>query len=414
MCSFDVKSLFTNIPLHETVDIICSYVSKERLILPIPNETLRKLLLLCTENMKFSFEDQYYRQIDGVAMGSPLGPLLADIFMAHIENKVEETIESSLLYQRYVDDILVLGSSSGHLHELFEKLNSVHSNISLTYEDEADDKLPFLDVLMKRNTEGFISRSVHRKSTWTGQYIHFQSFCPLNYKKGLVRTLFNRARRVCTEDTLTNELKFLRSILLENGYPANFIERFQRCRERKMSVPLAEKKRVFIELPYKGEEIHTIICERLNSAINRAYNAAKLVIINRTKSLPVSPKRRSAVDTVTSHIIYEWQCSCGHSYIGRTNRQLSTRMSEHIPKWLANQISHPDYVIGTEGRHPASSVAKHLIETGHRVNIANSFKIIFHTPKPQLLRFAEALAIKRKNPELCVQKQFVITLRLPW
>jgi hypothetical protein len=400
--------------LDETIGIICNCITREQLSLPISNEKLRQLLLLCTKDVKFAFENQYYRQIDGISMGSPLGPLLADIFMSHIENSVIGTAEPSLVYNRYVDDILVFASSAAQSKELFESLNCVHPNISLTYEGEVDNKLPFLDVLMKRNTDGSISRSIHRKSTWTGQYIHFQSFCPLKYKKGLVMTLFDRAKRICTEDTLITELEFLKSILLENGYPTNFIEKFQRSREPKPKIQLAEKKLVFIELPYKGEEIQAIVSQRLNGAINRAYNAAKLVIINRVKPLPVSPKRRSALENVTSHIIYEWQCSCGHSYIGRTNRQLSTRMSEHIPKWLENQMSHPDGVISAEGRHPTSSIARHLIETAHRINIPDSFKIIFHTPKPQVLRFAEALAIKRKHPELCVQKQFVITLRLPW
>jgi hypothetical protein len=187
--------------------------------------------------------------------------------------------------------------------------------------------------------------------------------------------------------------------LLENGYPTSFIEKFQRSREQKAKVQLAEKKPIFIELPYKGEEIHAVVSQRLNGAISRAYNAAKLVIINRVKPLPVSPKRRSALEYVTSRIIYEWQCSCGHSYyIGRTNRQLSTRMSEHISKWLENQMSHPNDIINAEGRHPTSSIARHLIETAHRINFPSSFKIIFHTPKPQILRFAEALAIKRKKP----------------
>jgi hypothetical protein len=95
MCSLDAKSLFTNIPLHKTVGTICSYIPQEQLTLPSLSEKLRKLLLLCRENVKFSFD----RQIDGVVMGSPLGPLLADIFMSHVEKKVVEDTASSLFYK---------------------------------------------------------------------------------------------------------------------------------------------------------------------------------------------------------------------------------------------------------------------------------------------------------------------------
>ena len=64
MCSFDVSSLFTNVPLGETI-----------------------LLVFATKRSHFVFDGQYYDQVDGVAMGSPLGLGLANIFMCHFEDK---------------------------------------------------------------------------------------------------------------------------------------------------------------------------------------------------------------------------------------------------------------------------------------------------------------------------------------
>ena len=82
MVSFDVVSLFTNIPLEETIDIVCRYSAR----INIPEDKFRQLLLLCTKKVQFTFNGQTYRQLDGVAMWSPLCPILADIFLSSLEN----------------------------------------------------------------------------------------------------------------------------------------------------------------------------------------------------------------------------------------------------------------------------------------------------------------------------------------
>ena len=68
----------------------------------IPEDKLRQLLLLCTKNVQFTFNGQIFRQVDGVAMGSPLGPILADIFLSSLENKLDGVIQDTYLYVRYM------------------------------------------------------------------------------------------------------------------------------------------------------------------------------------------------------------------------------------------------------------------------------------------------------------------------
>ncbi|VDO77259.1 unnamed protein product [Schistosoma margrebowiei] len=63
------------------VDIICQHPD----ILPLPAIEFKRLLLLCTKDVQFQFNNTIYRQTDGVAMGNPLGPVLADIFMANLK-----------------------------------------------------------------------------------------------------------------------------------------------------------------------------------------------------------------------------------------------------------------------------------------------------------------------------------------
>ena len=64
---------------------------------------LKKLLLKSTRGVQFSFDNRMYRQIDGVATGSPLGPVLANIFLGYCESHIPEN-RWSALYRRFVDD----------------------------------------------------------------------------------------------------------------------------------------------------------------------------------------------------------------------------------------------------------------------------------------------------------------------
>ena len=81
MVSFDVASLFTNVPLEETIEIILKRICINKgVITDIPKQEMKELLILCTKNVHFTFNNDTYIQVDGVAVGSPLGPVLANIY----------------------------------------------------------------------------------------------------------------------------------------------------------------------------------------------------------------------------------------------------------------------------------------------------------------------------------------------
>ena len=106
MILLDVKSFFTNVPLGETIETILEKVYvKKKIETPLPKPIIKELLLLCTTYLDFRFNDEIYILIDGVAMGFPLGLLLANIFMILLEQNVLRTVSNYLCYwKRYVDD----------------------------------------------------------------------------------------------------------------------------------------------------------------------------------------------------------------------------------------------------------------------------------------------------------------------
>ena len=85
MISFDVSSLFTNIPLNETIDIAIELLMVNEPSIKFSRKDLKTLFQFATSKSHFLFEGEIYDQIDGVAMGSPLAPVLANIFMGHYE-----------------------------------------------------------------------------------------------------------------------------------------------------------------------------------------------------------------------------------------------------------------------------------------------------------------------------------------
>ena len=87
MISYDVSNLFTNVPLNETIDIAVKILLDNEPNIGITNSELKTLFRFATSKTHFLFNDEVFDQVDGVAMGSPLGPVLANIFMGYHEKR---------------------------------------------------------------------------------------------------------------------------------------------------------------------------------------------------------------------------------------------------------------------------------------------------------------------------------------
>ena len=170
----------------------------------------------------------YFKLLDDVAMGSPLGPALANAYLCRHERKwlreFAEFAYAPIFYKLYVDDIFVLLKYENHVYNLLFYLNSKHPNIIFTYEIEKDRCLVFLDINVYRGNNKF--ETVHRKSTFSGVYTYYKSFIATEYKSSLIATLLHRSFAIASDyHKLHEEIVKSKPVLRWNGFPTRFLDK---------------------------------------------------------------------------------------------------------------------------------------------------------------------------------------------
>ena len=173
--------------------------------------------------MAFSFNNVMYRQIEGVAMGSPLGPLFTSIFVGFHEKKIPAA-KMPEMYERYVDDIFSHFQSRQASEEFGVLLNNLHPALRFTCEHEEDDSLPYLDVRVTRTVKG-MSTSIYRKPSFTSLYTWWDSYSATKYKINMVCALVHRILRICSPAVVEMELRSLRDIFLKKSYSYSILEK---------------------------------------------------------------------------------------------------------------------------------------------------------------------------------------------
>ena len=108
MASFDIESLFTNIPLQETINLCAENLFKDRThVLNLSKDSFCELLTTTMSESLTLLDQEFYKKHDGVAMGSPLGSTLANVFLCYLKRPV--------IYRRYVDDTFLVFFLKHHI-----------------------------------------------------------------------------------------------------------------------------------------------------------------------------------------------------------------------------------------------------------------------------------------------------------
>ena len=214
--------------------------------LNITKSDLMELLRIATKNQLFQFEGKLYEQVDGVAMGSPLGPLMANAFMCKIEKQLERENKLPIFYKRFVDDTLSAMPDPEAASAFLETLNKSHPSIDFTMELEENGRLPFLGMDVIRNGCR-LDTTVYRKPTDKGLLLHYHSHVDARYKRSLLNTMLNRAFQLSsTWQFFHEECERLKEIFSRLRYPddlANaFMCKIEKQLERENKLPIFYKR----------------------------------------------------------------------------------------------------------------------------------------------------------------------------
>ena len=371
MCSFDVENLYTNVPVNEAINVTLDYMYKPNKLINVPfnRSQMKKLLELSVCDAPFRFQNKLFKQVDGVAMGNPLAPVLADLWLQKIEQKLNKfSTNKPIIWLRYVGDIYCLFSiPKDKILEFHSRINKWHHNLHFTVEFESNNSLPFLDVLVTREKNQLVT-SVFRKSTHTGLYLLWDSCQSRRYKLGLIKTLVIRIYKICsTQEKIDNELNLLKETLRINGYPPNIIKRgitegkiiIKKSSQSETKRIINTNNTIYFTIKYYGQESIIFanrvkrICRKLLPNIKIQFAFKKHVTL---KGIFLPILKGKDESKINKKLIYSIPCSdCDKIYIGETARTKETRLTEHQAKIRSLSLN--------------SKIVEHILKYKHKFDL---------------------------------------------
>ena len=190
MASFDIQSLFTNIAPTETLNLCVQNLYRNQThVNNLTKSSFYKLLKITMFESFFIFDGKFYEQCDGVAMGSPLEPTLANVFMCHFENIWLENYPSHfkpIVYRRFVDDTFLLFLSKDHIEKFRNYLNKQHKNIKFTSEIEKNGSLSFSEIRMSRENNKKQLKTIFRSKCRLNTLFRFKDSFEKKIRSGII------------------------------------------------------------------------------------------------------------------------------------------------------------------------------------------------------------------------------------
>ena len=248
LVSFDVVQLFPSISISAALDALERLLHsndewQQRTLL-----TAREVLILCgmcLNTQEFTYGNQTYIQTEGLPMGGPLSPLVAECVMQDLEGQLFKEFElleiKPRIWLRMVDDVFSIVKKN-EVDNILAVCNSMQPGIKFTVEKEKNGVLPFLDVLVQVTRGGELKKSVYRKPMAALRLLPYSSNHSTSVKVGIVKNLVNRAVNVCSDNSLlNNELNVISTMCEEGGYPPHVFDKAVKQRVGKKSVNQTER-----------------------------------------------------------------------------------------------------------------------------------------------------------------------------
>jgi hypothetical protein len=226
--TIDVVGLYTNIPHDEVGPSIGAALDKYGTAMEIPPlHLLVSIIEHVLQNNVFQFDDVIYKQKFGTAMGTPMAPTIANLFMAGVEDRLQTNSPWSIdsnCWKRFIDDIVMLWFHGENQLKLFlEWINTIHPTIKFTA-NYGTTNIPYLDVGLSIN-DNKLTTDLHVKDTDANMCLPFHSCHPRHCTRSIPYSQCLRIRRICSsDDTFRQRATELKEKLLKRGYPGKLLD----------------------------------------------------------------------------------------------------------------------------------------------------------------------------------------------
>ena len=368
-CSYDVQSLFTNIPLDDTIDKLITEIFRvsdtyEFEGVMFTRDNLKEALELCAKDQLFLFKGEIWKQVDGNSMGSPLGPPLANFYVSYLENyRINFSSDiSPNFYCRYVDDIFsIFIDKPDATFKFLDHLNEVSTPLKFTIEEMVDKKLNFIGLTVSE--ELYIS--IIDKGPFYN-LVSSDSYVPDQYLFSSINCLSFRAISFTDESScLNNELDKIKNSAVKVGLP---LKKVVKIINRQV-----ESHRSKTDLLGSGDNMSTNEVEIASASADVQNSFVLLPFINKKLSLKVKNffhhlkykvsfctsrnlytvlrPREPAIEGKygVSNVVYKYKCSnCDRCYVGYTKRPINVRSSEHCVKTSVLSQAHSSFGCSTK------------------------------------------------------------------
>ena len=222
LVSYDVEALFPSVPQGEAIDLFYQMMKNDKDLdkkTTMTAENVIELFKTCVQTTYFVFNQNLFKQVNGLAIGAASSGPAADLFMENLEKKAITTfVEPPKIWKRYVDDTFTKLKMI-RIDAFLKHLNQQHPRIKFTTEIQQQGKIAFLDTLVHVLEDGSTKVTIYRKATHTDQYLDFSSNHHIKQKTGIYRTFEHRVNEIITtEEDKKKEMKHVRKSLRSCGH----------------------------------------------------------------------------------------------------------------------------------------------------------------------------------------------------
>ncbi|XP_062552387.1 LOW QUALITY PROTEIN: protein diaphanous-like [Armigeres subalbatus] len=414
LVSFDVVSLFTNIPNELVRRSIIFRWTEIKQGTNINLDLFLEMVELCMDTSYFRFRDKYYQQTFGTAMGSPLSPILADYITEDLLETVVKNSDLNIpIVKKYVDDLfLVLPRTE--VQNVLDTFNQYNAHLQFTVEKEIDGSLPFLDTLVIRKDNQTLKTSWYSKPISSGRILNYLSFHPMNMKLNVAANFIKPPSPCSTQTRPTPSPPAYVSIPPPSPPPSpthlppplppppppplrppqSPLPPTQSSPNQiSPDSPEPQQKNDFI---YRSLPNIPILSHAISTILKTDYPSVRLATKTIRSTKNILAKVKDPVPTLEHKIIYSIPCSdCSNVYIGMTTNYLKKRLSGHKSNINKNNTN-PTKCTPNNIPQATTALVQHMIEHKHIFDL-DSTQILDSSFKTSTLPILEMCHITNTN-----------------